>query len=257
MAAVYGLRPSTLDLLRGHTVHIDPWETAVVWTYGLEWDPLPIFQDVTSYTTELDRLNSDALRSSGGPERILRENTARGASGYETAAVDRRYPAWDPPEQSLAMLCNYVPLETTARWQVLGKVPDRCGVPQRVGSTNARYGDPVTLPAARPGGVVFARLHGVDVSGLERLRTFAYRASLRYVVVNGTATYRLVPGTAKDGLIMSAAPRVDYPAPFALAPGARTIELTGRSGEVRVDLYWMQVRPAPLTAARRSGAPRG
>jgi hypothetical protein len=257
MAAVYGLRPSTLGLLREHTVHVDPWEAAVVWTYGLRWEPLPVFQDYSAYTTALDQLNAETVRSQDAPDRILRANTARGASGYQSAAVDSRYPAWDPPEQSLAMLCNYVPLQTTARWQVLGKVPDRCGVPQRLGSTNARYGEPVRIPTARRGGVVFVRVRGAEVSGFERLRTLLYRASLRYVVVNGRATYRLVPGTARDGLIVATAPRVDYPAPFALAPGARTIELRGRSGELQVDFYWMRVGPALITAAQRSGAPRG
>jgi hypothetical protein len=262
MAAVYGLRRSMLSLLRGHTVHVDPWETALVWTYRLDWDPLPVFQDVTNYTSELDRLSAKALRSSDGPERILQENTARGASGYKTAAVDSRYPAWDPPAQSLAMLCNYVPLQTTARWQVLGKVRDRCGVPKRIASTSAQWGETVSIPPAEPRGVVFARIHGAGVSGLERLRTFAYRASFRYVVVNGATTYRLVPGTATDGLLMGAAPGVDYPAPFTLAPDARTIELKGRAGELQVELYRMPVRTTRtgdrgLRAAPRSAAPRG
>lgn len=241
MTSVYGLPRSTLALLRGHTVHVDPWETGVVWAYRLDWAPLPVYQDVTAYTSELDRLNSDALRSPTGPDRILQENTTLVAPEYPRAAIDGRWPAWDPPAQSIAMLCNYVPLQTTPRWQVLGKVPDRCGEPEPIGSTRTRYGEAVSVPAAESGSIVFAKIYGAGVSGLERLRTTAYRAAPRYVVVNGAAIYRLVPGTATDGLIMNSGPRADYPGPYALSPGARTIALEGKSGTLRVDLYAMRV----------------
>jgi hypothetical protein len=92
--------------------------------------PLPVFQEYNAYTKTLDRVNADALGSRSGPERILHENTQLVDPSYPTATIDNRYPTWDPPEKSLAMLCNYVPLQTTARWQVLGRVPDRCGPPR-------------------------------------------------------------------------------------------------------------------------------
>jgi hypothetical protein len=62
------------------------------------------------------------------------------------------------------------------------------------------------------------------------------------VVVNGTTRYRLVPGTAADGLLLDAPRDVDFAAPFGLAPAARTIQFTGLSGALRVDLYSMRVR---------------
>ncbi len=240
LLATYGLDAETLALLRGHTVHVDPWNTAVVWAYGLNWRSPPVFQDYSAYTAPLDRLNADFLRSSRGPERILRENiTAKGGD------VDGRWLGWDPPEQWRAVLCDYAPLRTTPSWQVLGRIPARCGTPVRIGSATARTGQAVPVPTARSGGVVYAVVHGADVSGLEKLRTLLYRARFRDAVVNGTSTYRLVPGTAGDGLLMAAAHGVDYPAPYALTPAARTIAFTGTGADLRIDFFWMPVRPAP------------
>ncbi len=245
MRRVYRLSPATLRLLRGRTMYVAPWEEAAAWAYGLRWDPPPVFQNYSAYTAALDRLNANALRSPGGPQRILRENTLTvNPKTHSPPAVDRRLPAWDPPGQSLAMLCNYAPLLTTPRWQVLGKVPSRCGPPIRVGSLGTSYGATIRVPAPAMGRIVYAKISGAEVTGLERIRTLVYRADFRHVVVNGTSTYRLVPGTAADGLIMDMAPGLDYPgpSPFRLSPGAHTIRLTGQTGALRIDFYSMRVR---------------
>jgi hypothetical protein len=234
----YHVPATLLSLLTGRTVHIDPSEVAVAWAYRLDWHPLPVFQGYTAYTSALDRADAAALASRDGPERILREDPTK-------TAVDNRFPTWDPPEKSLAMLCNYVPLETTPHWQVLGKVSDRCGTPRLIASENTRYGAVVTLPRASPGTVVYAKIHGAGVDGLEQVRSFLYRAKFRYIRVNGAHLYRLVPGTAGDGLLADAAPGVDYPRGFALSPSARTLELLGTSGPLRIDVYSRPVRPQP------------
>lgn len=239
----YALSPETVKLLEGHTVDIDPWEVGVAWAYGLDWDPLPVLQDYSAYTSKLDRLDADELRSRAGPQRILRENPALVDTQYRTPTIDGRFGSWDPPEKSLAMLCNYVPLQTTSRWQVLGKVPDRCGAPRLIGSVDIRAGATVTIPSPPHDGVVYAKIYGAGVSGLERIRTFLYRAKFRYVIVNAGQAYRLVPGTATDGLLMNAGQGADFPAPFALSPSARTVSVTGVSGGLRIDLYSMAIRP--------------
>ena len=69
--------PAQLAALRGHSVAVEPWEVAAAWAYGLDWLPLPVFQNYTAYTARLDRLNSEAIEDPArGPERILRENQA-------------------------------------------------------------------------------------------------------------------------------------------------------------------------------------
>jgi len=241
---LYRVEPSTVALLRGHRVHVDPWAASVVWAYNLDWRPLPVFQDYQAYTSRLDAANARVLRSpSDGPDRILRENVPLIEPRFRAAAIDDRYPAWDPPQAAIAMLCNFAPLQTTQRWQVLGRTRNRCGAPRLLRSVNTRYGASIPVPQAAPGEAVFARVHGAGVSGIETLRALLFRARFRYVTVNGRQISRLVPGTAADGLLMSVPKSADFPgAGFALSPAARTLSFTGTSGSLHVDFYAMPLR---------------
>ena len=243
MQQYYGLEPQVLDRLRGHSVSVDPWEIGVVWAYDLEWSPLPVFQNYSAYTARLDELNADRIADPAGPERVLRQDT-RLEPDYPTGSIDSRYPPWDPPGQALATLCNFVPLQTTDRWQVLGRRPDRCTSPQPAGSVDASFGDPVRVPAPGDHEVVFAEVHGAGIDGLERLWSLVWRPKSRYAVLNGQATYRVVPGTAADGLLLRADGGTAGRGPFAQTPQARMIELTGAGGDLRYDFFRMRVEPA-------------
>jgi hypothetical protein len=243
MAVHYRLPASMVDLLRGHTVHLDPWDTAAAWVYHLDWDPAPVFQGYSAYTRALDELNARALSSARGPQRVLRENTVLVDAFHGAAGIDGRLGVWDPPAEALAMMCNFEPQMTTLRWQVLARVPDRCGDPALLSSQSVRPGQAVTVPAAGQGQAIFARVHGLAVSGIEKIEALLFRAHLRRALINGTLTARIVPGTAQDGLLFDVAPDSDYPAPFRLSPDVRTISFRGTSGPYRIDLYRMSVTP--------------
>jgi hypothetical protein len=197
-----------------------------------------VFQENSAFTSALDERNADFLGSPEGPEHVL-----RGVPGVieplsAPGTIDGRNPVWNPPGVSVAMLCRLRPLRTTALWQVLRPAPDRCGAERPLGSVETGYGERVEVPRARSNEAVIARIHGAEVAGLERLRSLLFRARLRFVDVNdGEASFRLVPGTAGDGLIMSVPARLDFPAPFALSPGVSSLELSGASGDLRIDFY--------------------
>jgi hypothetical protein len=260
----YAIDPKTRRLVGGNTVEVQPWEAGIAWAYDLDWRPVPVFQTYQAYTSDLDQRNADALTSDGGPQRILRHLTGDGytltPSSVEgrprselqegnTESVDGRYSAYDTPAVAVAMLCHFAALRTTRTYQVLSRVPDRCDEPRPLGSHTAGYGEPIEVPPA-PGrdDVVIARVHGLEPTGIERLRTFLFRAATRSIVFDGRAEYRMVPGTATDGLIMSAPPRVDFPRPFALAPNAGTIEFrkesswTSPDAELTVEFLAIPVR---------------
>jgi len=241
----YAIEAAALAELAGHSVSVAPWEIGAVWAYDLDWEPLPVFQDYTAYTSELDELNAAAVASPSGPERILRGKTPLSAGQPPAQAIDGRYPAWDPPAQALATLCNFAPLQTSSEWQVLGRVPDRCAEPEPIGSVDSSYGETVDVPAAGRGEVVFVRIEGAEVGGLESLRTLLYRASYRYATLDGGAVYRLVPGTAADGLMLRGDPRVTGRGTFEQAPQTETLTLTGPSGDLRYEFFSMKVAGAP------------
>jgi hypothetical protein len=250
MVALYALEPGALAALRGHTVAVEPWEIGAAWAYRLDWQPLPVFQNYTAYTAQLDRLNAEAIESPDGPERLLRENQQLVLPEFPTADLDGRFPAWDPPEQARAVLCNFAPLDTDERWQVLGRTADRCGTPHEVGSVEAGEGEEVTVPAPGPGEAVFVRIGGAGVGGLEKLQTLLFHARVRHLVVNGgEATYRLVPETAGDGLLLRGGTGLAEPGPFSPFPEARTIRVEGARGDLSFDFYAMKVSPARAVIA--------
>jgi hypothetical protein len=252
MASQYGLDRRSLALLRGRTVDVWPWETGIVWTYGLDWQPLPMFRGPTTYTSWLDERNAQALASRDGPQRIVRHKAIYAADFPVLPSrfgIDGRYAPYDAPATTRAMLCHFEALRTTNRYQVLGRVGDRCGEPRLLSSTPASYGEQVRIP--KPAGrrqVVFARIDGAEPSGIEALRTFAFRAPPRYVVFDGRVRYRVVPNVLGDGLILDTPPGTDFPKPFALAPDARTVGLRKQAGplspngELRFDFYAMRVQ---------------
>lgn len=251
MKGTYALEAGALAALRGHTVAVEPWEVAAAWAYELDWVPLPVIQNYSAYTPELDRLNSEVVESPEGPERLLRENQQVVASEFPTADLDNRFSGWDPPEQARAVLCNFVPLFTSERWQVLGRVPDRCDPPRALGTVEAAAGQAVPVPKPGPDGVVWVRVGGAGVSGLERLQTFLFHAGSRHATINGDTRYRLVPETAGDGLLLRASPALTGPVsqaveagPFDPVPEAATIAVDGGSDRLTFSFYETRVRLA-------------
>jgi hypothetical protein len=242
MKATYRLDAPTRAALRGRAVAIEPWEAGVAWAYELDWDPLPVFQNYSAYTAGLDRLNAEAVESPEGPERILRENPLLVLPEFPTQDLDSRFPGWDPPEQQRAVLCNFAPLHTTERWQVLARVPDRCSEPRPAGSAEAGEGETVDVPAPRRGEAVFVRIHGAGIGGLERISTALFHAQVRRLVVNGGQSYRLIPETAGDGLLLRGRGGFAAPGPFSPVPQARTIAVTGAGGDLRFEFFRLQVK---------------
>jgi hypothetical protein len=204
---------------------------------------VPTFQNYVAYTSGLDEQNAEKLVADDGPTRILRENMGEPDATTPWLSVDARFPAWDPPAQNLAMLCNFIPLHTTRRFQVLGRGPDRCGPEEEIESVKVEWGATIKVPPARSGAVVIARIHGAESGLEEKLRTTFFRAKPTYLVTNGAA-YRLIQKTAEDGLIMSIPPDADFPGPaFTLSPAAQEISPQGGSGSLTIDFYSIPIKP--------------
>lgn len=241
-ASIYALEPEALAALSGRTVAVEPWEATAAWSYELDWSPLPVFQNYSAYTPELDRLNAAAAESPDGPERILRENPLLVFPEFPTAGLDNRYPGWDPPEQQRAVLCNFAPVQTSERWQVLARIPDRCGEPRPLGTIEAAAGEAVPVPQPQPGEFVFVRIEGAGVGGLERLTTMLLHAETRRLVLDDGRSYRLLPETAGDGLLMAGRGGFVETGPFATIPQARSVTLTGIEAELEYEFFAVRVR---------------
>jgi len=211
----------TLDLLKGHTVDVAPYQTAVAWAYDLEWRPLPVFQSYAAYTTGLDQEDADDLNSARAPQRILRNLDS---------GIDSRVLTFDEGLTTRTILCRYQELRTTGAWQVLGLGPNRCGTPVLLGTVRANWYQQVPVPAPpNDHSFVFARIGGVAVGGLERIYALLHKPVGRVVLLDGSS-HRLIEETATDGLLLRAPVGVDFTVPFSLAPNSSTIAV-GKAGQ--------------------------
>jgi hypothetical protein len=244
LQATYRLDPLTLAQLRGKRVDIDPWEIGVAWAFGLDWSPLPVFQNYSAYTAELDRLNADEVADPDGPEIILRQNPD-GIDPFATSrSIEARYPAWDPPEQAMAILCHFDAVRTTPQWQVLARTSDRCGPARLIASVGSGVGQRIPVPPPGRGEVVYVRIQGIDVGGLETVRALLWRPRFRFAYLSDATNFRLVPDTATGSLLLASDPALDRPGPFSQIPQATEIRLEGVSGDIRYDFYRVEVRPS-------------
>ena len=246
MQSSFAVDPGILEAIEGRSVTIDPWEISVAWAYGLDWSPLPVFQNYAAYTSELDRLNAAEVEDPRGPEVILRHDPGGTQPLGGRRSFRDRLPAWDPPAQNLATVCNFEPTVTAGAWQVLSRVPNRCGQPTLIGSRSAEPGQTIAVPRAGRNELVVLRLEGAEVDGLDRLRTTLWRAPPRFATLNDDlVTYQLVPGTSGDGLVVSRDPALDGKGGFAQLPAVENMRVTGVDNPLRFDFYRVRVVARP------------
>jgi hypothetical protein len=243
----YPIEPAALQLLRGHTVHVEPIQTPVVWAYRLDWRPLPAFQSYVAYTTSLDRLDAETLSSARAPQRILRTRDRD---------IDGRVQSFDQPLSSRTMLCRYRELSSTRRLQILGLGANRCvGSPVSLETVRASWNQKVAVPPPpNAHSFVFVRIDGVQVGGLERALGLLYKPAMRMVELDGES-HRLIEGTATDGLVLRAPVGFDFTRPFNLAPDPSRIAVAedgtsrGAARPITFAFYAQSVNSGPRGAA--------
>lgn len=188
----YALSGQTLELLRGHTVHVEPWETALLWAYPeLRWGPVPVFQAIVAYTAGLDDRNAELLASAQAPEFIL----------AQVATLDGHHPMFESPAHMLALVCHYESVAVDGAWQVLRRGEDRCGDPVPAGGERLAYGAYSTAPPVAGDQVLVARFTELDPLPGDRLRTLLLKPSpliLRGARDDPAQTWRFVRGHAAN-----------------------------------------------------------
>lgn len=135
--AAYGVDPEVLAAVpEGADVHADPVDAALVWAAGLAWDPVPTFQAYSAYDRPLDVDNADHLASPDGPDAVL----------HRAYAIDGREPAWEAPEQQVALTCHFEVVTRRGPWSALVRTDDRCGAARPLGEVRGHEGEQVAVP---------------------------------------------------------------------------------------------------------------
>ena len=194
----YPLSNATLSIIRGHTVDVLPWDVALVYAYGLNWDPAPEFQAFLAYTPYLDELNARHYNSSSSPDYVL----------LKPETIDNRYWIFDEPYAYLNLGCNYAPTISDGGFIILEKREGTiCDKPEYLSTKIVSFGERVETPSTN--GLVIARVF-IQPSLTGRLVSLLYKisqVSVKLDFQDGTSqTHRLVAGTASDGLMLSVPP---------------------------------------------------
>jgi hypothetical protein len=190
----FTVSPAMLTRIGSSTVHVEPWETAVVYAYPwLNWHPLPVFQDYQAYTPALDQANADYLAGRDRPKYILRQ---------PDTALDDRLPRFDPPLTSLETLCRYRKVDEAQGWQLFEASTNRCGTEHALRTVSARFGETVPVPSADRG-VVVARVTGLGDSLAAKLETLFLRGPTYLISPGGSNWFRFLSGTQDSWHLMS------------------------------------------------------
>ena len=193
MQATYGLDPRMVAELAHRTVAIEPYENSVAFAYpSIHWDPEPVLQTYSAYTSTLDALDSNFLTSEQAPSRILEQ---------VPFAIDGRDPYFESPTAYVTTLCRYVQLDASIGWQILERVPDRCTASRPIGTVTATIGQLVTVPVGPPGTIVMARFD-LSLPLVYDLSALVLKPPDMTFTAMGPdgldENFRFIPGTAGD-----------------------------------------------------------
>lgn len=194
MRSYYGL-PDSLGAT-DETTDILPWDIDVAYGYRLRWAPRPILQSYQAYTSYLDELDAAYLEGPRAPERLL----------IAERSIDGRYPPFDEPAAFRAMTSRYEAVGQVGDFVILQRHAEQ--LPQSlmpIKTLHAHIGDLIPVPATSEQRIYASirvpyslRGHALDLL----FQPSALR--VRFQVDHGlTNPYRLVPGTATDGVMVS------------------------------------------------------
>jgi hypothetical protein len=200
------LPPAMVKLMQGNTVAVSPWQVGEIWARpAIRFDPLPVLQDYSAFTSSLDQLDTTFLASSGAPRYILRQ---------PLAVIDGRNPTFEPPGAQLAMECRYREVSADAVWQLLERQPDRCGRPRLISSITTGVGHVVTVPAAPAGDDVVATFH-LSTGVVMSVESLLFKPPNVFLVANnGQETWRFITATGPEFHVLEASSNLGFSSAF-------------------------------------------
>lgn len=225
----YGLSSDMVDSLRQSPAQIDPFDTSLIWAYGLPWRPMPIFQTYMNFTPSLDQATTDALEARSSNDTILIDTSWVGN-------LDYRLSLWTSPKYQLALTCSWELIHRDGRWEQWAKSVkgDRCGTPVTISSESVSAQQVLPIPQAEDGSFVVATYARNSSIGDVVSSAFAllYKPLNIFTVRLGETVYRQPRTFSHSPLIVSCPPAsVETKRYEAVCPSPETIEFS-ESGTV-------------------------
>jgi len=189
---------------RGGSVDAIPWEIAFMPANDLPWQPNPVIQTYSAYTSDLDRWTGAHFASVEAPRSLL----------VQFIEIDARHPMLGAPATWRSILERYEPTglpPAKGPWGEVALFRRRArpeGIEQRrIGTTAGRIGRWIEVPHSD--GLVFGSIRlRHDLGG--RLASLLWRVDPLMLDLElaegGTITVRFLPSTAENGLLLNRIP---------------------------------------------------
>jgi len=193
-----------LAAARGGSVDAIPWEIAFMPGNGLPWQPNPVIQTYSAYTSDLDRWTGAHFASVEAPRSLL----------VQFIEIDDRHPMLGAPATWRSILERYEPAGLPPEkgpWGEVALFRRRAQSEEieqrRIGTTAGRIGRWIEVPPSD--GLVFGSIRlRHDLGG--RLASLLWRVDPLLLDLKlaegGTITVRFLPSTAENGLLLNRVP---------------------------------------------------
>lgn len=194
----YPLDNRTIQYIDNKAIDIFPWDIALVWGYGFNWSPRPVFQSYSTYTQYLGRVNAWHFSNGMAPQVIL----------YSYKSIDGRYPIFDEPSTFTSILQNYTLVNRSGEFLLLqythGK--NKRGIEEDLGTVEVEPGQSVKIPEYDSGDL-YARIE-LEYSTFGKIIKLIYKPAfshVRFQFSNLTYSneFRFIPGVSKNGVFLS------------------------------------------------------
>jgi hypothetical protein len=121
---------------------------------------------------------------------------------------------WESPQYLQALVCDFTPMVSTERWQVVSKSSNRCGEPSRISSQRFDAGQQVSVPDA-PGPDYMVVAHfTLDNSPLNWVATEVFKPISTVTVSTDQGVFRLPRAHAGGPLILTLPATAGWPVGF-------------------------------------------
>jgi len=202
--AHYSIDKNTLNYINNKTVDILPWGVDVIWAYGLNWSPRPIYNGPNAFSQFLDDINSRKFLGNNSPQLVL--------YGYKYLDSWRpigRYILCQEPETFRTILLNYKFNNVSGEFVILNRSEQSAAeLPfKNLGNATTNFGKKINIPNFD--GFVFGYLD-IKSSLYGKILSVIYKPSLVYVefILNNSTNneshkYILNPNNARNGILVS------------------------------------------------------
>ena len=184
-----------LPALRG-TIDTYPGDQALLFAYGADFRPRPVFQSFMAYTPRLAHANADALLGDAAPQWIL----------FRVAPSDNQFPTLDDAPSWPILLTHYDFSERAGGFAILQRrATPRAWRLEAIDAVATHTGAEIAVPSAASG-PIWVRIDVRETARDALVGTALHGPIVRIVVTltdERAVTYRIVPALARDGFLLS------------------------------------------------------